>query len=270
MLPPSGAQYEIAGGGYRAVVTECGGGLRLLEHDGVPLLDGFEQDEMAAGGRGQLLAPWPNRIGDGAYSFGGRTHQLPLSEPSRHNASHGLVRWAAWSVGQHTTRSVALTYRLMAQTGYPWTLDLRVGYHLSEAGLTVTQSVATRPRRRRRTPAGPTRTWRSTLARSTAGPSPCPPRPGCSSTTACCPPARRTSRRRRTTSGPLGRSVRPSSTTRSPTWSATPTAPRPCSSPTRRQDAASPCGSTRGTAGCSCSAPTRSRRPSGDPSRWSR
>ncbi len=142
MLPPSGAQHEISGGGYRAVVTECGGGLRLLEHDGVPLLDGFEQDEMAGGGRGQLLAPWPNRLGDGAYSFGGRTHQLPLSEPSRHNASHGLVRWAAWSVGEHTTRSVALRYRLMAQTGYPWTLDLRVGYDLSADGLTVTQSVA--------------------------------------------------------------------------------------------------------------------------------
>ena len=69
---PSGEQYEIAGGGYRAVVTESGGALRLLEHDGRPLVDGFGEDEMSPGGRGQLLMPWPNRIGDGAYTFGGR------------------------------------------------------------------------------------------------------------------------------------------------------------------------------------------------------
>ena len=144
MLPPSGDQYEISGGGYRAVVTECGAGLRSLEHAGVALVDGYSPDEVAPGGRGQLLAPWPNRIGDGAYSFGGRDHQLPLSEPSRHNASHGLVRWVAWSVAEHTAHSVALTYRLMAQSGYPWTLDLRVGYDVSAAGLTVTQAVANR------------------------------------------------------------------------------------------------------------------------------
>jgi aldose 1-epimerase len=137
---PSGDQYEISAAGYRAVVTESGGSLRVLEHEGRALLDGFGADEMAPGGRGQLLVPWPNRIRDGAYSFGGRDLQLPLTEPSLHNASHGLARWVAWSVEEHTSRSVSLTCRLMAQTGYPWTVDLRVGYDLSADGLTVTQS----------------------------------------------------------------------------------------------------------------------------------
>lgn len=136
----SGDQFEIQGGGYRAVVTESGGALRLLEHEGRPLLDGFGEDEMASAGRGQLLVPWPNRIRDGAYSFGGRDLQLPLSEPQLNNASHGLVRWVAWSLEEHTGRSVSLTYRLMAQSGYPWTLDLRTVYDLSADGLTVTQS----------------------------------------------------------------------------------------------------------------------------------
>jgi aldose 1-epimerase len=95
---------------------------------------------MAPGGRGQLLVPWPNRIRDGAYTFDGRDLRLPLTEPSLRNASHGLVRWVAWSPEEHTAHSVALTYRLMAQTGYPWTLDLRVVYDLSADGLTVTQS----------------------------------------------------------------------------------------------------------------------------------
>ncbi len=139
MVAPSGEQYEISGGGYRAVVTESGGALRLLEHDGRPLIDGFSAEEMAPGGRGQLLMPWPNRIRDGQYAVDGRTLQLPLTEPSRHNASHGLVRWVAWTPEEHTPHSVTLHYRLMAQTGYPWTLDLQVLYDLSADGLTVTQ-----------------------------------------------------------------------------------------------------------------------------------
>lgn len=140
MVAPTGEQYEIRHGGYRAVVTESGAAVRTLEYDGQPLLDGFGEDEMASGGRGQLLMPWPNRIEDGAYSFDGRDLQLPLTEPARHNASHGLARWVAWTLEEHTPSSVSLVYRLMAQTGYPWTLDLHVLYDLSADGLAVTQT----------------------------------------------------------------------------------------------------------------------------------
>jgi aldose 1-epimerase len=140
MVAPSGDQFEIAAGGYRAVVTESGATLRLLEHDGRPLLRGFGEDELSPGARGQLLVPWPNRVRDGAYSFDGRDLQLPLTEPARHNASHGLARWVAWSPEEHGTTSVSLGYRLMAQSGYPWSLDLHVLYDLSADGLTVTQT----------------------------------------------------------------------------------------------------------------------------------
>ena len=140
MTGPSGDQFEIAGGGYRAVVTECGATLRLLDYAGRPVVHGFAEDEMSGAARGQLLVPWPNRIRDGAYTFDGRDLQLGLTEPSRHNASHGLVRWAAWTPEEHAASSVSLSYRLMAQSGYPWTLDLHVLYDLSADGLTVTQT----------------------------------------------------------------------------------------------------------------------------------
>lgn len=140
MVAPSGDQFEISAEGYHAVVTEGGATLRLLEHLGRPLVDGFALDAVATGGRGQLLAPWPNRIADGAYDFGGRSHQLALSEPARHHASHGLVRWASWTPEEQTGSSVSLVYRLIAQTGYPWALDLHVRYALGADGLTVTQT----------------------------------------------------------------------------------------------------------------------------------
>ncbi|PUA79587.1 aldose 1-epimerase family protein [Nocardioides currus] len=140
MVFPSGDQFEIAAAGYRAVVTESGAALRVLSYGDRPLVDGFAEDEMAPGGRGQLLMPWPNRIRDGRYSFGGRDLQLALTEPKRSNASHGLARWAAWTLEEHTTNSVSLVYRVMAQTGYPWAVDLHVLYDLGADGLTVTQT----------------------------------------------------------------------------------------------------------------------------------
>ena len=52
MVAPTGEQFEIAAGGYRAVVTEGGATLRVLEYDGRPLVDGFERgrDARAAAG----------------------------------------------------------------------------------------------------------------------------------------------------------------------------------------------------------------------------
>jgi len=140
MTAPSGEQFEIVASDYRAVVTECGAGLRVLEHDGRAVIDGYAEDERAPGGRGQLLVPWPNRIRDGQFQFDGQDLQLGLTEPARRNAMHGLARWAAWTAEEHTATSVSLGYRLMAQTGYPWTLDLHVVYDLSADGLTVTQT----------------------------------------------------------------------------------------------------------------------------------
>jgi len=138
MVAPSGEQYEISSGRYRAVVTECGGGLRVLEYDGQPIVAGYDIDAMAPAGSGQLLLPWPNRIQDGAYTFQGRDHQLALSEPARHHASHGLTRWVSWTPEEKGENTVSLVYRLMAQKGYPWTVDLHVLYDLSPDGLTST------------------------------------------------------------------------------------------------------------------------------------
>jgi aldose 1-epimerase len=143
-MSASGTQFEISHGAYRAVVTESGGALRTLTRDGRDLVDGFAEDEMSPGCRGQLLMPWPNRIGDGRYTWDGAEQQLPLTEPELGNALHGLVQWAAWTVASQSGGAVELTYRLMAQTGYPWTLDLSVRYALGDDGLAVTQRAVNR------------------------------------------------------------------------------------------------------------------------------
>jgi aldose 1-epimerase len=132
VIPPSGAQYEIACGGYHAVVVEVGGGVR--EHDG---LLGYGIEEMCCGGRGQVLMPWPNRIAAGRYEFDGKTHQLPLTEPETHTAIHGLARWVSWRAVDRGAAHVTMEHLLHPQPGYPFTLLLRVEYRLGAGGLTV-------------------------------------------------------------------------------------------------------------------------------------
>jgi aldose 1-epimerase len=136
-IPPSGEQFELAYRAQRAVVVELGGGLRRYEVAGRDVLDGYEVDELCTSGRGQLLMPWPNRIEDGSYEFGGRRHQLALDEPEHGNAIHGLVRWTAWKVADRDANRISLAQLLHPQPGYPFTLALRVDYMLDDGGLSV-------------------------------------------------------------------------------------------------------------------------------------
>jgi aldose 1-epimerase len=177
MVAPSGEQFRIAADGYEAVITESGGALRTLTFAGRDLVDGFHEDAMSSAGRGQLLMPWPNRIRDGRYSFDGASNQLALTEPARRNASHGLARWAGWSLVERSASAATLGYRVMAQSGYPWTLDLRVTYEVGPTGLSVTQSATnlssrTAPYAQGAHPyltvgAGPIDAWTLTLPAST-------------------------------------------------------------------------------------------------------
>ncbi len=137
MILPTGAQYEIRSGDWTAVITELGATLRSLQVGGRDVVNGFAADRSPSGGRGQQLLPWPNRIRDGRYEFDGKQQQLALTEPARHNASHGLGRYVPWRVLDHQDETVTLQLVIYPQPGWPGTLQARVTHRLDAAGLTV-------------------------------------------------------------------------------------------------------------------------------------
>ncbi|MFC7496348.1 MULTISPECIES: aldose 1-epimerase family protein [unclassified Nocardioides] len=137
---PSGEQYVIIRGPARAEVTQVGAALRHYSVDGRDVVDGFAPHERAHDGRGQVLAPWPNRLTDGRYRYGDRECQAPLDEPGRHDAIHGLVRWLGWDLVAHDDAAVSLSCTLHPRPGYEWQVDLGVRYELGDDGLTVTFS----------------------------------------------------------------------------------------------------------------------------------
>jgi aldose 1-epimerase len=134
---PSGEQLEIAFGDQRAVVTEVGGGLRTYDVGDRQVIDGYGADEMCSSGRGQVLAPWPNRIADASYEFGGVRHELPVDERASQSAIHGLVRWMPWRVVEAQPQRVTVGHELHPQPGYPFAVSLRIEYELSADGLRV-------------------------------------------------------------------------------------------------------------------------------------
>ncbi|NKX49300.1 aldose 1-epimerase family protein [Arthrobacter deserti] len=141
---PSGRQYEIRSGDQLAVLTEVGGGLRDYRLGGRPLVDGFREDEMSTGARGQTLIPWPNRIGGGSYQWDGGTLQLDLSEPDKGGAIHGLTRWRNWQAVDAAADRISFTCTLHACQGWPWVLDCRLDYRLDDGGLTVVTTATNR------------------------------------------------------------------------------------------------------------------------------
>jgi galactose mutarotase-like enzyme len=135
--PPSGDQHEIGHGDQVAVVTEVGATLRSYSARGVVVVDGFGVDEPATAGRGQVLAPWPNRLEGGRYAFEGVQGRAAIDEPERENAIHGLVRWLPWRLESKSEDAVTLGCVLHPQPAYPWRLELTLAYRLSQGGLTV-------------------------------------------------------------------------------------------------------------------------------------
>ena len=141
---PSGEQIAIAHGDQRAVVTEVGATLRTYVKGGVSVIEGFAGEEVPTGARGQLLYPWPNRIGDGQWSFSDRIAKPTVDDVGHATAIHGVVRWRPFRVESVNQNRCVLALLLHPTPDYPFLSEVEVAYHLGSLGLTVTTTVTNR------------------------------------------------------------------------------------------------------------------------------
>ncbi|GAA3733641.1 aldose 1-epimerase family protein [Leifsonia bigeumensis] len=142
MRAPTGEQFELS---YsqgtrrsRAIITEVAAALRVLEVDGVEIVDAHPEDTTPPYGSGIVLAPWPNRIRDGVWLLDGRPQQLDLTEPDKNNAIHGLLRSRPYRVGAREEHAITLEATIYPQHGYPFLVDTSVRYELVADGIVVT------------------------------------------------------------------------------------------------------------------------------------
>lgn len=136
--PLSGTQFTLARGADAAVVASIGASLRSFQHNGRDLVVPYEADALRPGYRGVTLVPWPNRVVDGRYTFGGQEEQLPLTEPARGHALHGLAVWLDYRAVSVADDRVRLEAVVEAQTGYPYRVGIETTFTLSADGLVQT------------------------------------------------------------------------------------------------------------------------------------
>ena len=132
------------------VVSPWGASLRryfFTDENGreVDIVWGYSGGSGKRGGQGDVLVPFPGRIGDGRYVFDGQRFQLECNDKEGPNAIHGFVRSLPWHVQEVRSNRAMFEICLDAETyagrGYPFSLAVGLLYDLGVSGLTCTFTV---------------------------------------------------------------------------------------------------------------------------------
>ncbi|MDR6414798.1 aldose 1-epimerase family protein [Pseudarthrobacter sulfonivorans] len=131
----TGAEYGLRHGDYTALITARGAAVRVLQHRGRDLVVPFPAGGPNPHFRGVVVAPWPNRIPDGTYTFGGVDYQVPVNEPARQCALHGFTPGLDWTLEARTESALTLSSSIGPTPGYPFALTVTARYRLDGDGL---------------------------------------------------------------------------------------------------------------------------------------
>ena len=127
--------------GSSATISPVGAGILALELSGIKVIEQLAEDrpELYAG---VVLAPWSSRIATGKYSLpDGRNLEVPINEPERNNALHGLVYNRSFEIKRSSDQAVELTIDITESAGYPFALKLALSYELEDGELFVSFAV---------------------------------------------------------------------------------------------------------------------------------
>jgi aldose 1-epimerase len=140
---PTGDQYALRStdGRTTAEITQVGAALRAFTVGGIDLVPRYPASSPAPAGSGMVLVPWPSRVRDGKWTQRGETRQLALTDMATGNASHGLLRFASYTVAAQDEASVTLTAPVVPQTGYPFHLGTSVTYSVGSMSLEVVHAI---------------------------------------------------------------------------------------------------------------------------------
>lgn len=126
----SGKTINLISEDYTATIVTMGGAIAGLRFHGRDITMPFDPESIPIAHQGKILAPWPNRISDGKYSFEDHDYQLAITELSTMSASHGLVAWKDWHIQEMTSSSVALRTYVSPIYGYPFLIRMTARYEL--------------------------------------------------------------------------------------------------------------------------------------------
>ena len=123
-----------------AVISQLGGAICQLLINDFEIVPEFSLTDPLKYIYGHTLAPWPNRLQDASYEFGGMQFSFDDLD-AQNNKNHGLLLSEVFEVREHSSERVVLGYRFGQHEGYPFEIDLEVSFALTEAALEVNARV---------------------------------------------------------------------------------------------------------------------------------
>lgn len=148
MQPTPDTEITLTQGNWQLVVAPYGASLRglfTLAENGTrtQVITGYSGAKNKEGGQGDVLIPFPGRIGQGRYTFGGQALQMEKNDKEGPSAIHGFLRHTLWETDQSQAGAVTFQTDLheSEHPGYPFALNVQVTYSLSETGLSVSFAI---------------------------------------------------------------------------------------------------------------------------------
>jgi aldose 1-epimerase len=127
---------------YVKFVPEKGAIISDLRLNNRNIYDGYESFEdldSLSWGRGILLAPFPNRLRHGKYSFEGTDYQFPINDKGTGTALHGFISQSSFELGKVETneKSASVSCHTIydgKHTYFPFPFKAEVQYKIDDKG----------------------------------------------------------------------------------------------------------------------------------------
>lgn len=134
------------------IVPEMGARLNRflvnLHGETVPAVDGYKTPlELGkqASAKSSLLAPFPNRVADGKFTYRNESYQLEINKKKEHNAIHGFISDQVFTVVSADVvedfYEIVLEYVSEGAKGYPFAFKTTVTYRFGGVWLSVDTAV---------------------------------------------------------------------------------------------------------------------------------
>jgi aldose 1-epimerase len=115
------------------VLDARGGRVHRYDVDGTPVLTPLGLPPAAY--PSALLAPWPNRVAHGSWTWDQEHLQLPVNDQPLGSSLHGLVSDEVFTVAARSESLAHLVTDLAPSAGYPFSLRVEATYALTDEGL---------------------------------------------------------------------------------------------------------------------------------------
>jgi aldose 1-epimerase len=131
-----------------AVVPAFGANLLDVQFSNISVLDGYHTPEDLIKNKWSkniILFPFPNRLRDGKYQYGGKTYQFDINNASTHNAIHGFSKNVEMHVSNVEVKkefaSIMCTYtHAGTHKAYPFHFSFSITFILRGGSLEIEMS----------------------------------------------------------------------------------------------------------------------------------